>query len=128
MEKIKVICDTNIFISLFKALPETANTLNKIGNENILMPSLVKMELLQGMTTKKDLQLMVNKLSNYNIIHLNEEVSKNAVELIREYRNSHHLQIPDALIAATCLTFQIPLFTYNLKDFRYIQNLTFYPQ
>ena len=39
---------------------------------------------------------------------------------------SHKLTIPDALIAATALTQNIGLYTLNLKDFRFIQQLNLY--
>ena len=39
---------------------------------------------------------------------------------------SHGLQIPDAIIAATSIVYQIPLYTYNLKDFNFIPELALY--
>ena len=42
--------------------------------------------------------------------------------LIFKYAKSHNLTIPDALIAATAKR-NIPLFTLNLKDFKYIDEI-----
>jgi len=42
------------------------------------------------------------------------------------FRLSHNLQIPDAIIAASAVTFKLPLFTYNLKDFKFIPNIRLY--
>ncbi len=36
---------------------------------------------------------------------------------------SHGLLIPDAIIEATAIIHQIPLFTYNLKDFRFMPDI-----
>jgi predicted nucleic acid-binding protein len=47
-------------------------------------------------------------------------VRKKATNLIFKYAKSHNLTIPDALIAATAKS-NIPLFTLNLKDFKYIR-------
>ncbi len=43
--------------------------------------------------------------------------------LIKKYAKSHSLDIPDALIAATAIVNNFKLFTYNLKDFKYIEDL-----
>jgi tRNA(fMet)-specific endonuclease VapC len=50
-----VICDTNIFISLFRNIPETVNELEAIGNTNVLISSVSVMELYRGMQNKKEL-------------------------------------------------------------------------
>ena len=42
------------------------------------------------------------------------------------YSLSHKLTIPDALIAATALVNDLELYTLNIKDFRFIENLRLY--
>lgn len=121
-----VICDTNIFISLFKGYPETITSLEKIGNDQILVPSITVMELLRGMENKKELNAMSKKISRYNILHFNEEVSLLALKLVEEYKLSHNLEIPDAIIAAMSLVYDFPLFTYNVKDFKFIPKINLY--
>ncbi len=118
-----VICDTNIFISLFKELPHTVDELKTIGNGNVLMPSVSVMELYRGMENKKDLQLMEKKVKQYNIIHFNSEVSEKAIELLHAFKLSHNLQIPDAIIGAMSVIYRLPLFTYNKKDFKFIPGI-----
>jgi len=76
------------------------------------------MELLFGALDKNELRLIQNTMNHYNIFHLNEDISKNAIDLIGRYSKSHNLDIPDALIAATAIKNEIHLFTYNNKDFR----------
>lgn len=39
---------------------------------------------------------------------------------------SHGLAIPDALIAATSLETGLRLFTYNVRDFKFIKGLNLY--
>jgi predicted nucleic acid-binding protein len=122
----KVICDTNIFISLFEGMPDTIKELTKIGNANILMPSITAMELYRGMSNKKEMTAMIKKLEHYNILHYNEFVSIKALELIETYKLSQDLEIPDAIIAATAITYQLPLHTYNKKDFIFIPGIQIY--
>lgn len=50
-----VICDTNIFISLFRGIDTAIAELQTIGSENILIPSISVMELYRGMRNKSEL-------------------------------------------------------------------------
>jgi len=42
---------------------------------------------------------------------------------MNSYTLSHDMGIYDAIIAATCLVYDLPLWTYNKKDFRFIEEL-----
>ena len=121
-----VICDTNIFISLFKEFSEAIDTLKKIGDANVLISSISVMELYRGMENKKELKTMENKIKRYNVIHFNQEVSIRAIELVQDYKLSHNLQIPDAIIGAMSVIYKLPLFTYNRKDFKFIPGIVLY--
>lgn len=121
-----IICDTNIFISMFRGVPDTIEELKTIGNSNVLIPSVSVMELYRGMQNKRELNQMQKKLNAYNIIHYNEEVSETAIRLVLDYRLSHDLKIPDAIIGAMSIVYKLPLFTYNLKDFRFLPNISLY--
>lgn len=118
-----VICDTNIFISLFKRLPDTMSRLQSIGDDNVLIPSISVMELYRGMDNKKELKTMSANIKRYNVVHFNEAVSQKAIELIHQYKLSHNLQIPDAIIGAMSVVYELPLFTYNKKDFKFIDGI-----
>ena len=118
-----VLCDTNVFISLFNGMSDTMAQLKEIGDGNVLIPSISVMELYRGMNNKTELRTMKSKLKSYNILHFNEAVSHLATEFIYEYKLSHNLQLPDAMIGAMSITYDIPLFTYNKKDFKFLPNI-----
>ena len=122
-----VICDTNVFIGLFAGDPVIANELVKISSANILMPSIVAMELYSGMSNKVEMRQMSKKLKHYNILHLNEQASTKSLELLFQFRLSHTLQIPDALIGGMALIYGLQLYTYNQKDFRFMPGINLYP-
>ncbi len=126
MEEELVLCDTNVFIHFFNGNEETINIFKELGNKRILIPSVTVMELYQGMGNKNELNNMKKKIRHYSILHFNSDVSRLAIEYITAFSLSHHLQIPDAIIAASAVTFNIPLFTYNLKDFRFIPKIELY--
>ena len=66
---------------------------------------------------------MQSRIKHFNIIHVTAEVSKIATDLIENHALSHGLTIPDSLIGAMALVYDLPLFTYNVKDFRYMPNI-----
>lgn len=121
-----IICDTNVFISLFRNIEDTVDNLKLIGGDNVIIPSICVMELYRGMQTKVEMLGMQKKIDRYNILHINEDISEKAIDLIHRYKLSHNLDIPDAIIAATSLVYDISLFTYNTKDFKFIPGIKLY--
>jgi predicted nucleic acid-binding protein len=122
-----IICDTNVFINHFAGDEKTTERLKAIGSQNILMPSIAVMELYIGMLNKPELKSMQKKVEQYHVLHLNEAASRASLALIHRYRLTHGLLMPDALIAGMDLAYDLEIFSYNLKDFRYIDGLKFMP-
>jgi len=117
------ILDTNIIIELFKRNVETEELLKNIDEEEFAISIITSMELYYGAIDKRELNKIKKFLKSFNLLTINEEISKIALDLIEKYSKSHGLDIPDALIAATSLYYEVPLLTYNKKDFRYIEGL-----
>ncbi len=84
------------------------------------------MELLQGMGNKSELFMMQKRIQNFHIFEITESISKRTREYVKTYALSHKLQIPDAFIAATAVEYNLCLFTFNIKDFKYIPNINLY--
>ena len=123
----RVLCDTNIFIHAFNGNGDTISVLtDKIGIDNVVLPAITVMELYQGMLNKVELNQMKKKIQFYDVLDIDKETSYLAIQLIERYRLSHNLQIADGLIAAAAVVHNIPLFTYNLKDFKFIPDITLY--
>jgi predicted nucleic acid-binding protein len=118
-----VLCDTNILIHAFRGRTDTIQALNSIGYPNVVLSAITVMELLQGMRNKAELAQMKKKLKFFDVLPLNEQISEKSIDLVEQFRLAHHLEIPDAIIGATAIVHQIPIFTYNLKDFRFMPNI-----
>lgn len=118
-----VLCDTNIFISAFNGIEKTISDLSQIGSRNVLIPSISVMELYRGMGNKQEMSVMKKKIKAYNILDFDERVSQKAIEFIQVYKLSHDLKIPDAIIGAMSVVYEVPLFTYNTKDFKYLPGI-----
>ncbi len=123
MEKGLVICDTNVIINWLKNEPITINYLNQIGDESIAITSISFMEILQGARNKNEFDYLIKTINNFKILHFTERASLISTQLIEKFVLSHKLQIPDAIIAAIAIDYELPLFTLNLKDFRFIQEI-----
>lgn len=118
-----ILCDTNIFIHVFNGRQETIDRLQLIGLEEIALSAITVMELYQGMGNKTELAQMKRKIRYYDVVEIDHSISVLATELVEKFKLSHGLQIPDAIIGASAVIHQIPLYTYNTKDFNFIPGI-----
>lgn len=84
------------------------------------------MELLIGSGNKEDEIKIKSKLLRFNVALINNEITKESIDLLEHYRLSHGLAIPDSFIAATAKITGLELFTYNVKDYKFIKRLKLY--
>ena len=118
------IVDTDILIDVGRGVNNAIVYLENLKENSILAISVItQLELIVGCQNKSELRATENFLSQFEIINLNENISKTAVNLLQEYRLSHGLLIADGLIAATAISLNIALASKNQKDYRFIQNL-----
>ena len=101
----------------------TIDRLQEIGLEQVAISVITVMELYQGMGNKTELAQMKRKMGFYDVVEIDNATSRLATTLIENFRLSHGLQIPDAIIGATAVIHQIPFYTYNLKDFDFIPGI-----
>ncbi len=126
MENIKILCDTDVIIEYLKGNETTKKIFDKLERANITLSAITLMELYYGALNKRELNKIKRALSEFNILPLDEEITEIAINLIETYSKSHGLKIPDALIASTAIYYDFSLWTYNIKDFRFIENLSLF--
>ncbi len=118
-----MIClDTNILIEITKNNNDIIEQLSSL-NTMLCISSISKMELIIGARNNDEKTKLIKFINQFTIIHINENISYLASELIEKYAKSHHLDIPDALIAASCIDAKVKLWTQNIKDFHYLPKL-----
>ena len=126
----KIICDTDVLIEFFDENKtrhaETAKAIEKIGTGNILISAITKMELIKGVRDKEHSGWVSKRLKGLDTILLSPEITMRTIELLNTYHLSHGLAIPDALIAATAIETKLTLFSYNVRDFKFIKGLNLY--
>ena len=117
-----ILLDTNILIEILKGDQKTIQTVQSF-NTTLAISSITVMELYYGAINKTELNKLEKFVSLFHIIQLSENISTHATKLVKTYAKSHSLDIPDSLIASTSLVKKYKLFTYNLKDFKYINHI-----
>ncbi len=123
-----ILCDTNILIELFKDNETVKHELRQIGLAELSISVITSAELYFGARDKTELVKIQKRLTALRQVELDPEISAIFVELMGKYVLSHHLSLPDALIAATTLRHDAVLYTYNLKDFKYIPGIKIYQE
>ena len=97
--------DTDILIDFsheIEAAEQFLETLRNSG-ETLAISAITRMELVEGCRNKRELTETIEFLGEFKLIHLSEQISQKAIELIESYKLSHGLLIPDAIIAATAI-------------------------
>ncbi len=57
---------------------------------------------------------------------IDDGITTTAIQLLQNYKLSHGLALPDALIAATAMILKCDLYTHNLKDYKFINGLVIF--
>lgn len=118
-----ILCDTNVFIEIYKGNEAIIEVVKIIEQQNIAISDVTCAELLYGARNKNELQKIRKDLNKLMILSIESTISRLAVEMVEKFALSHKLSLPDALIAATALFYNIELFTLNLKDFKFLDNI-----
>lgn len=122
------IFDTDILINVGRGDAEAINCLQRYAQISTLaISTITQMELIVGCRDKKELQSLKKFFNQFQILELNKQISEKSVELLEQYRLSHGLLIPDALIAATAIENDEGFITKNQKDFKFIGGLKLLP-
>jgi predicted nucleic acid-binding protein len=80
---------------------------------------ITKMEVL-GYNAPPDSEALIkNFINDVLVIHLTEEIINQTIALRKGYR----IKLPDAIIAATAIVFDLTLVTRNVSDFKMIDGL-----
>ncbi|MDJ0692302.1 MAG: type II toxin-antitoxin system VapC family toxin [Xenococcaceae cyanobacterium MO_188.B32] len=128
--KQKLLVDTDILIDVSRGITIAINRLQSEAiNSTLAISTITQMELIVGCRNKIELQNLEKFLQRYLIIKVNEFIADKAIELLKKYRLSNGLLIPDGLIAATAIVINAPLLSKNQRDYRFISelNLLSYP-
>jgi predicted nucleic acid-binding protein len=118
-----MIFDTDIFIWVQRGNEKAARQMEKFEDNFLSIQSY--MELFQGAENKTQHKYVKNFITSYGFIVLpfTENIGHRASIYIEEYTLSSGLRSGDAIIAATAVENNMPLFSSNAKHFKMIKEL-----
>lgn len=116
MSGIRVLCDTNPLIYLLDGNKEIANFLN---NKQIHISVITELELFgKPDLSENDRKVIETMLENCFITEINHEIK----QIYKDIKQNYTIKLPDAVIAATAISLDIPLLTSD-SDFQKILDL-----
>jgi len=118
-----ILVDTDVMIDLLCEYPPVVAWLDSLGEEEIILPGFVVMELIQGCRNKAEQQRVKRELGAYGVAWPSSETCDEALSVFAGYHPSHGLGILDALIGQMAVASNVPLYTFNQKHYAAIPNL-----
>ncbi len=126
-KKKMILCDTNIFIEVSLNNPVITAQFEELENKELVaINPIIIAELYAGARNKTAFLRLKRQLKNYKNYLIDDAVSKKFMELIDSFALSHNLKAPDGLIASTAIAYSISLWTLNVSDFVFIDELQLY--
>ena len=126
-----VICDTNIIGKYLFKDPLVLRQINLLGGmKNIYITPIVYIEIIHWLSsyqkfTREDRKEIKKFLDELKMLHLNKGISELSIEISKK---DNSLDMPDILIGATGVYYDLPVYTHNLKHFKLIKGITLYKE
>jgi predicted nucleic acid-binding protein len=114
-----VLLDSNIIIYLRN--PNVSDQISaKVGDQTLGICNIVVAEVLgyRGLS-QEDVTYFRNFIDALKNYPFDDAVTKKTIEL----RSSSHIQLPDAIVAATAMVHNLTLWTHNIGDFKDLNGL-----
>ena len=118
-----IILDSDIMIDVLRQYSPAITWLETLGDEEIILPGFVVMELLQGCSSKAEQEKVENVLAAFETVWPSAETCDEALSVFARYHLSHNIGLLDALIGQTAVALDLPLHTFNRKHYAVIPNL-----
>ena len=107
-----------------KEVTEVLRDLQKFGLPACSALSVLEIQLGVKKGEEEKTDRFINSLGIFDV---NREVASKAAQLIRQYKaRGVTLDLPDAIIAATCILHELILVTYNTKHYP-VSEIKFHP-
>ena len=120
---IKYIWDTNTVIYyLQQQFPPSAEKFmdDLVNKASPVISAITEIELLCWKSaTEKDLEVLHSFIEDALVIELEQPIKYKTADL----RKKHVIKLPDAIIAATALVYELTLISRNVSDFNNIDGL-----
>jgi predicted nucleic acid-binding protein len=121
VEQSKYLIDTNSVIDfLGNKFPASGmDFIRMVVDEIPIVSVITKIEVLGFNTTDANQTLLVNFMNDATIL----ELTNNVVGICIKLRKNYRIKLPDAIIAATAIAYDLVLITRNISDFNKIKEV-----
>jgi len=127
----KYLVDTSVLIALFRKNEDAKIALDSLVTNDVYICDITLLEILAGCSTTEKRDYALNYLDAYGLLKNSEKVSEKSMQLMKRYciqrLGQPMLRLPDCLIAAFALFYNMELLTFNKKDFEFIQGISIHP-
>lgn len=93
--------------------------MNEVVDSIAHVSVITKIEVLGFDAPKEDVLVVSGFMDDSVVLYITEEIAQRCIEL----RKSYSIKLPDAIIAATALVYDMGLITRNRSDFDKIHSL-----
>ena len=113
--------DSNVVIGyLDYKLPKNGmDIMNTIIDDVPNISVITKIEVLRFNTSEQVYKILKDFINECNIFDLDDDIVEKSISICKSQR----IKLPDAIIAATALVYDLSLITRNVADFKTIQGL-----
>lgn len=116
-----ILLDTDVMVDVLRGYEPAKKWLESA--QEIGVPGLVVMELLQGCQNAKEQRQLEKSLSGYPLYWSTEEDCNRALASFSAHHLSDNIGLLDALIAETAIGICAELATFNVKHYRVLRGL-----
>ncbi|MBV6400745.1 MAG: Ribonuclease VapC10 [Anaerolineales bacterium] len=116
-----ILLDTDVMVDILRGYEPAKEWLK--STQEIAVPGLVAMELLQGCQNAKEQRLLEKALSDYQLYWPNDDDCNRALTSYSSHHLSDNIGLLDALIAETAIGVDAELATFNIKHYRVLRGL-----
>jgi hypothetical protein len=113
---VTILVDTNIVIEFLRGNSTAVAWFDGL-DERVAISAISLLELYAGARSQRDEQDIIAVRQRLDCLLINQDIGERAGAIMRHYRKSHGIDIPDALIAATAEHHGLRLATLNVKHF-----------
>ncbi len=117
-----ILIDTDIVIDFLRGERQALAYFKSISDK-ICFSAITVAEIYSGIKGKKEESGVERLFSIFPVIAITNEIAREAGRFVKQYRPSHSVEIPDAIIAATCLLSGSELHTLNIKHYPMFKDL-----
>ncbi len=116
-----ILLDTDVMVDILRGHELAKVWLQSV--DEIGMPGLVAMELIQGCQNAREQRTLEKELSEYQLYWPSIEDCNRAIKTFSSHHLSDNIGLLDALIAETAIGIEAKLATFNVKHYRVINGL-----